>query len=50
MKDSTKRLAIGATVALMAVRAAAQDGIALDDLLDRVGEKIEQYFARVLDE
>ncbi len=41
-----KRLAIGATLALMAVRAAAQDGIGLDDVLARVGEKIEQYFAR----
>ena|SRR5436190_312453 len=41
-----KRLAIGATLALMAVHAAAQDGISLDDVLARVGEKIEQYFAR----
>jgi len=45
-KRTTKPLAIGATLALMAMHAAAQDGIGLDDLLDRVGEKIEQYFAR----
>ena len=42
-----KRTAIAVALTLAALaRAAAHDGIDLDGLLDRVGEKIEQYFAR----
>jgi hypothetical protein len=42
-----KRTAIAVALTLAALaRAAAQDGIDLDGLLDKVGEKIEQYFAR----
>src|SRR5438094_468627 len=38
--------ALAVALFLAAASAAAQDGIDLDDLLDKVGEKIEQYFAR----
>jgi hypothetical protein len=38
--------AVAVALSLATAGAAAQDGIDLDDLLDKVGEKIEQYFAR----
>jgi hypothetical protein len=38
--------ALAVALILAAGAASGQDGIDLDDLLDKVGEKIEQYFAR----